>query len=286
MIKPTTLSEQMLFCTVRIKAQLSDGSISIGTGFFFDFSLDDKMKIPVIITNKHVIKNAVKGKFQLHEAKITDRPSEPSGRFFTVVMDQFEGRWLLHPDDMVDLCAMPFQPLQVDAELKNKSIFRISLDSNLILTDSALKELSAVEDILMVGYPIGLWDEINNLPLIRRGITSTHPSIDFCGKSVCVIDVACFPGSSGSPVLIVNECMYSTKTGAQLGSSRAILLGVLFAGPQITAEGQIVIQDIPTGKHPFSVTKLMIHLGYIVKAKEVLTLGEHIKKVLQANGSI
>lgn len=70
----------------------------------------------------------------------------------------------------------------------------------------------------MIGYPIGLWDDVNNLPLIRKGITSIHPAIDFRGRSIGVADLACFHGSSGSPILIANEGMYGTKTGASLGN--------------------------------------------------------------------
>lgn len=63
MIKPLSLSEQILFSTVRIEASLTTGGLSIGTGFFFDFPVDDKRNIPALITNKHVIKDSVKGKF-------------------------------------------------------------------------------------------------------------------------------------------------------------------------------------------------------------------------------
>jgi len=57
----------------------------------------------------------------------------------------------------------------------------------------------------MIGYPNGLWDHVNNLPLIRRGITASHPGVDYQiegqnGPGVTVIDMACFPDSSGSPV--------------------------------------------------------------------------------------
>lgn len=52
----------------------------------------------------------------------------------------------------------------------------------------------------MVGYPDGIWDEFNNQPIVRRGITATHPKNDFNGKGEFLIDAVCFPGSSGSPV--------------------------------------------------------------------------------------
>lgn len=51
-MKPTTISEQMMFNTVRLVAR--DGSS--GTGFFYNFKVGEKI-IPTIITNKHVVCN-------------------------------------------------------------------------------------------------------------------------------------------------------------------------------------------------------------------------------------
>jgi hypothetical protein len=39
MITPTTPSEQLLFMTVRISAELPGGLVSTGTGFFFDYAV-------------------------------------------------------------------------------------------------------------------------------------------------------------------------------------------------------------------------------------------------------
>ena len=54
----------------------------------------------------------------------------------------------------------------------------------------------------MIGYPIGLIDEYNNKPIVRKGITATTYNIDYNGKKEFLIDIACFPGSSGSPIFI------------------------------------------------------------------------------------
>ncbi len=278
MIKPRTISEKLLFSTVRIAVQLSSGEEGTGTGFFFNFLVDEQTHIPAIITNKHVVAGAVTGSFQLHELDKTIEEPQPSGYFFTVGLDDFENRWISHPDNNVDLCAMLFQPLRSEAEIQGKSIFNCAIDNSSILSKADLEELSAVEEVLMIGYPTGLWDEVNNLPLIRRGTTATHPAVDFQGRSTTVIDAACFPGSSGSPVLIVNEGMFTTKSGTFTGYTRVFLLGVLFSGPCMTAQGEIVIETIPTSQQPISLTRLMIHLGYIVQAKEIKVLGEHIKK--------
>lgn len=56
-----------------------------------------------------------------------------------------------------------------------------------------LGELSAIEDIIMIGYPDGIWDSINNQPIIRRGITATQPKNNFNGKQEFLIDAACSP---------------------------------------------------------------------------------------------
>jgi hypothetical protein len=287
MIKPTTISEKLLFSTVRIAVQLSSGEEATGTGFFFNFLVDEQTHIPAIITNKHVVAGAVRGSFQLHELDKNIEQPQPSGDFIPVDLDDFENLWISHPDKDVDLCAMLFQPLRSEAEIQGKSIFNCAIDNSSILSKADLEELSAAEEVLMIGYPNGLWDEVNNLPLIRRGTTATHPAVDFQGRSTTVIDAACFPGSSGSPVLIVNEGgTYSTKSGIFTGYTRVVLLGVLFSGPVITAQGEIVTETIPTSQQSISLTRLMIHLGYIVQAKEIKVLGEHIKQILQASGNL
>jgi len=133
----------------------------------------------------------------------------------------------------------------------------------------------------MVGYPIGLWDDVNNFPVLRRGITASHPIVDFQGKSIGLADIASFPGSSGSPILVVNEGSFTSQSGISIGS-RLIFLGVLYAGPQFTANGDIKIVEIPTAQTPISRTNIPTHLGYYVKAKELITLKEHILSMLPA----
>ncbi|NSW82202.1 MAG: trypsin-like peptidase domain-containing protein [Syntrophothermus sp.] len=276
MITPTMFTEQLVFTTVRIETTLKDGNTGVGTGFFFNMKVDDNRTLPLIVTSKHVAKDTTKGRFQLHEALPGASPPKPSGQFFTVELDNFESQWIPHPDPAVDLCAMPFQPLRARAEVAGKAIFNVSFHEGLILSGKQLEELSAVEDILFVGYPTGLWDEKNNLPLIRRGVTASHPALDFGGRPVFVIDAACFPGSSGSPVLLANLGSYYTKDGSLVVGTRVALLGVLYAGPEMTVEGSIVARPIPTTVLPASITRVMIHLGYVIKAKEIVTLGSHV----------
>lgn len=133
----------------------------------------------------------------------------------------------------------------------------------------------------MIGYPIGLWDHLNNFPIIRKGIAATHPALDFQDKSVGVVDIACFPGSSGSPIIIYESgAYYDKQSKATKIGQKVILLGLLFSGPVHASDGKIEIKEIPTQSVPIAQINQFIHLGYYVKAKEVLVLCEYIKSTL------
>ena len=125
----------------------------------------------------------------------------------------------------------------------------------------------------MVGYPNGIWDSKNNKPIFRKGITATDIKYDYNGKKEFVIDAACFPGSSGSPVLIFNQGMYTDKFGnTYAGSGRAKLLGVLYAGPQYVTEGEIKTVVIPTVERSIAISQIPNNLGYVIKAERILEL--------------
>jgi len=269
MTKPTTTTEKLLFSTIRL--QTSQG---VGTGFYFLFELDDNKKVPVFITNKHVI-NTLNGKvsFSLHFAK----NGQPSKDVITLT---YESEWIFH--DKYDLAFTFANPLFEQIKRKfGKDVFVIPLTEDLIGDNERLESLTAVENVLMYGYPIGLYDERNVLPLIRSGVTASHPAIDFNGEKIGVVDMACFPGSSGSPILIVNEGSYTDKKkNAVVIGSRVIFLGILFGGPIYNSEGKIVVKDIPTRQEVVSITPQMINLGYYIKSEVVLDFKEKIGGIM------
>lgn len=269
-----TLSERVIHSTIMIRTILHNGGRSSGTGFFFDFGDGNGKVIPAIITNKHVIRDTDTGHLTFTVSK-NGRPDYSNTTDY--VIQNFEKEWVNHPDSEVDLCAMPIAEIILTEREKGIELFWKSFDKRLIPDERELSMLSALEEITMIGYPNGIWDSVNNLPIIRRGITATPPKLNYNGRQEFMIDAACFPGSSGSPILQLNEGSYHTTTGLVVGN-RLKLLGVLYAGPQHTASGKIQIVNIPTRQETLVTSMIPNNLGVIINASRILELEDEFKK--------
>lgn len=270
-MKPISVTEQMMFNTVRIETL--DGSS--GTGFFFNFSFNEGI-VPVLITNKHVVNynesETVKFFFNLEGEDGSTKEN------LEIILD---AEWIFHSEK--DLCFTFLSAIfEKVKEKTGKEVFYIPNTENLIPSKEDLLELSALEEIVMVGYPIGLWDMHNNYPIFRKGYTASHPAYDFNEKGISLADIAVFPGSSGSPVYIVNENSYFDKKGTTyLGKGRVIFLGILYAGPIMNADGEVSVFDIPTQQRMISRTSIMTNLGYYIKSAELLEFREIIQEELR-----
>lgn len=272
-----SLSEQLGYTTIRIESICNDGSTSTGTGFFYDFCVENGTRIPSIVTNKHVLSNSKIIKLTFTQADDNDNPIDT--KHYNISIDSASAIIVNHADKNVDLCAIMIGHIATHFASKNQKIFVRSLNKENILTDYDKYDINALEEILMIGYPNGLWDNINNKPIFRRGITATHPKHDYCGAKEVMIDAACFPGSSGSPVFIFNQGIYKTKSGRLTSGDRLVLLGVLYAGPQHTVKGDVVIVNVPTKLTEIALSTIPNNLGIVIKAERLLELENEVIKL-------
>ena len=190
-MKPESISEQLMFNTVRLETESG-----MGTGFFYNFKVGENI-YPTIITNKHVVnhKQDENVKFHLHLR-------EENGESNTSIGIKMNAHWYFHSTK--DLCFTFVNPVfEGVKKAYGKDVFFIANDASIMATREKLQELSALEELVMVGYPIGLSDTRNNYPIFRKGYTSAHPAVDFNDDGIGLVDMACFPGSSGSPIFIL-----------------------------------------------------------------------------------
>ena len=266
-----SIGEQLTYSTIRIICNLDGGLISTGTGFFFNFCENEEKCVPAIVTNKHVVKGAKAGLFRF---SVYDKnENRAQGEKLDVNIENFEQKWIKHPDENVDLCALPIASIINTAVKNGKRPFYVSLTKDIIPSKEQLKELEPIEDVVMIGYPDGIWDEKNNLPIARKGITATHPGIEFNGKSEFMIDIACFNGSSGSPAFIYNRGAYPGKNGVDVGN-RILFIGVVYAVAQHKVAGRIEFCPMPTVNvnniQPMPITDIPNNLALAIMAEELL----------------
>jgi hypothetical protein len=281
-----SISEKLTYSTIRIECKYSNGSNGTGTGFFYQFCKEeDGSHYPVVITNKHVVSDAIECRLIFTRKDIDGNPSDKN--HIKITLPDLSTNLFNHPNKDVDLCAFNISNILEFVEKQNGvNLYFLSLHKGLIPNEDDIDDMTAMEEILMVGYPIGLWDSFNNKPILRKGITATHPKFDYCNKKEILIDAACFPGSSGSPVFIFNEGISKSKTKKLSNSDRYFLLGILYAGPQQNIEGDIEIIDIPTVKRPIAISMIPVNLGLIIKSNRLIELEELYKKAAEANESV
>ncbi|MEA2527316.1 MAG: hypothetical protein QOF73_4543, partial [Thermomicrobiales bacterium] len=182
--------------------------------------------------------------------------------------------WQGHPDPDVDIAVIDMSRAYRILREQGRQPFVKPLRAEMLPTPRKLEEADAVEDVLIFGYPDGLYDEINLTPLVRKGITATSPTLDYCGKSEVLIDAAVFPGSSGSPVFVWRPAdAENPERELPLGM---YFLGVLSSGFQMRQEGKIEMVPIPTAVMPIPVTPLLINLGVVHKASKVVETIEYV----------
>ena len=276
------------YSTVQIRSDAGSG-----TGFIFNFDIPGRNEeIPCLITNKHVIRKqtaentyqyTTQGQITFHLQNVEQNPEN----IFTCDIAGHLWKWIEHPGN-IDLCALPLGPLIKEMHDKGIRPYWRHLTINNLISEEMLDQLTPINNILMVGYPIGLIDYANNFPIFRKGITSTHPGRKFNSaqqnESHFLIDAACWPGSSGSPVFL--RCPIQTRNGSfydgGAGPMNNKLLGILWGDPEHTAEGNIISKEIPMIQIPLSQTRIPANLGFVIHAREILVLKEQLLNLVNS----
>ena len=275
------VSDQLIRATARIECTSATGKNARGTCFFFLAELDGGKQAPLLITNKHVIKGQSKAAIHLTTRPADEPAAQPEVMPFEI--QALQPLAIYHPSPNVDLAAIAFGPVAQVLRHGGKVAEYVTLRSADIISEHVLGDCRAFEDLLMIGYPNGIWDRVNNRPIVRRASSATPIFENYNGEAKFLIDCACFPGSSGSPVFLFNEGIYSTKKGATLGGTRVALVGVLHAAFLHLTKGQVVEADVASIQQLEAEVTVPNSIGICIKAAEINGLvGELMAKIGQS----
>lgn len=263
----TTSAEQMFLATTRIATVNNDGGQGSGTGFFFGKMLGGGEIAPFIVTNRHVVDGKVSGSITLlHQTN-----GQPDlGKSTRIDISDWENAWFYHPDPTVDIAVAPLANIiQAFRSLHGTDPCLKCFDYAYCPTEDQVLQLDAIEPVTFVGYPNGIWDTKNFLPIARRGTTATPPSVDFCGEPKLLIDASVFGGSSGSPVFVRKNGMFNDRSGMPVIGNVFHLLGVISAVCTRDDLNRVIFTPVPVENQAFAKHTEMLDLGVVIKSRVI-----------------
>ena len=257
-IDPQSFMEQALFSTLKIELLTNDNEIQgIGTGFLLkvDFPQDPNRSLLLLISNRHVLSKNERFNIRFHKRKANSNLPD-LGQSFTYSANYKEFLFL-HPNPKIDLSCVNISNLisQLGSRIYCKSLDR-SIFANFTEPD-----LDAGQRIIFIGYPENRYDQLHNLPVVRSGVTASHPKINYNGEEQFLIDAQVFPGSSGSPVFLnMKEAQYN-RGQIILGNALPYLfIGVVSA----TEVRNNIVTPLPTNL--VGISQEVIGLGLVFKS--------------------
>jgi hypothetical protein len=263
---PSSPVEQLLYSTVRITARDVASQEWFGTGFVFQLPLENGLNAPFLVTNRHVLENAVYVRAVFHRSKAD--ADEPSGYYNGCDLNVEPQAVIFHSDPAIDLAALPLATVLDQWADDRMSIYFKAISTQLVPSPAQWSEFDALEDIIMIGCPNGLYDAPNNFAIFRKGTTASPLSVPHNGDEEFLADIACFGGSSGSPIFTFNpNSHFNRSTGKyELGGGRFYFVGVLYAGPIYKHQGQVIM------KTPVVNISTTMHLGFAIRSTEVVRM--------------
>lgn len=259
-----SITKKLLFNTIRVDTVLEDGSEGSGTAFVFSHATNSGTHT-FVVTNRHLVEDVRSGGLVFTQKK----SGQPAlGERFQININDFTQAWFLHPDPEVDIAIIPLRPLEQAARDQGVELYYHAIDSHMVPDAAALRAMDALEQVLFIGYPSGVWDQVNLMPIMRRGTTATPMMLNFEGRPEFLIDAAVYPGSSGSPVFVYQpEVLRPTQSR---DSKRFLFAGVVAAVFFREEENHLVPVPVPANNHPMTMGSEMIDLGLVIKGEAVI----------------
>lgn len=204
--------------TTLIVCKAGRSTVGTATGFFFRFT--DKI---YLITNRHVF---IREENNYYPDSICIRLNKQGNDLtksdevkFNLYKEGTQEPLWVELQKEIDLVA-----LEIDIDDKAYILAALTPEN----LSSADLSLGLGEQVLVIGYPKGFYDNIHNLPIVRSACVASPYGVPFQGNRYFLIDSNLHPGTSGSPVITVPKTIYSNPDGGLTIGGRPIFyfLGV------------------------------------------------------------
>jgi len=115
-------------------------------------------------------------------------------------------------------------------------------------------EIQPGDDVMVIGYPLGMDDPFNKLPIFKRGLLNTPIGMHFDGKDAFLFDFKYYDGASGSLIIAKSPQIFVTKEGKVAFSNYSdfVFLGV-YEGEEYRTDDPTQRPDLGLGWYYYNV---------------------------------
>jgi S1-C subfamily serine protease len=234
------LVQGWLYATVPVDNQWG----GTGTGFLVFRTWGENQGRVFLVTNKHVVHENPGQRMAASHIVCHFNTRENDGTAARlaegIVLTNRDGskRYREHPNADTDVLAVDV----TDVMLANPKIEKkwATYESFAEEPRRAELDITAGEEVVTIGYPLGLRQGDTNFPLLRQGIIATRIGYPIRDKvrnadgtyrdrvlRAFLVDGAVVPGSSGSPVVLKPVIGRQVGNAIQLGTAPPVLLGIV-----------------------------------------------------------
>lgn len=258
-LNPQSFIEQVLFSTLRVELLNDRDELqSIGTGFLVkvDFPQNQSESLVLLVSNRHVLTGSSRFNITFHRRKTNSNLPELE-QTLSYHAANYKEALFLHTNPKIDLACVN---ISTAISQLGSQIYYKFLDKT-VFANFTEPELDAGQRVIFIGYAENRYDQKHNLPVLRSGVTASHPRLNYNGEEQFLIDAQVFPGSSGSPVFLnMKEAQYN-RGQIILGSG----LPYLFVGiVSATMIRNSIVSPLPA--NVVGISEEVIGLGLVFKA--------------------
>lgn len=208
---------ELLRTTTIVSIRKGPKELGHATAFFF--STANRV---YLVTNKHVVTSMPGG--------LSEQPDALRVRLHTDIGDPKKnadvdiplsraGRATWHAHSRADVAVV-----DIDQDSVRQHVVRWLTRDNFIPSNLVV---SPGEDVLVLGYPLGFHDNINNLPIVRSGTVASAYGFDFRGDPAFLINATIHGGMSGGPVFTKSkEGWMDTSNNFHMAPPQQFFLGI------------------------------------------------------------
>ncbi len=218
--KPVPQVDELYLSTTFIERFTGETKLGSATGFFFQTADSTRL---FLITNRHVVrdeKNLMfpdKLRLHLHIDRSDLRRSVSYDVALYGETEKKQRRWI-EINESIDVIAIEFALQDLEKyNIKPLNPSRFAPQGTLFAVG---------EPLVILGYPLGFFDEVHNLPIARQGAIASAFPIPFKGEPYFLVDANLHQGTSGSPVFSRPARVSMTDAGQRVFGPRVYLLGI------------------------------------------------------------